>query len=119
MYYLACKGGNDVNELVRWETADGAVIVEVGSQEPGFQSISRNPGQAIQDAKGCFDDALENVRNAAVSALKTFRDGVLDPDGVEIEFGVKFNVAAGAVIARTSAEGHLLVKLSWSHSASG
>ena len=36
----------------------------------------------------------------------------------EIEFGVKLNAAAGAVIAKTSAEGHLTVKLTWSRSAS-
>lgn len=107
-----------MNELMRWETADGAVVVEVDTREPGFQSISRTPGQAIHDVKGRFEDALENVRNAAVSALKTFRDEVLNPDEVEIEFGVKFNAEAGAVIAKTSAEGHLAVKLTWSRSES-
>jgi len=30
------------------------------------------------------------------------------------EFGVKFNATAGAVIAKTSAEGHLTVTLTWS-----
>jgi len=34
-----------------------------------------------------------------LSALKTFRAEVLDPDGVEVAFGVKFNAEAGAVIA--------------------
>jgi len=55
-----------VNELVRWETAGGAVVVEADARNPGFQSISRSPGQAIHDVKGQFEDALENVRNAAV-----------------------------------------------------
>jgi Trypsin-co-occurring domain 1 len=105
-----------LNELVRWEITDGAVVVEVDSQEPGFQSIARKPGQVIYDAGSRFEDALENVRNAAVSALAKFRDEVLDPDQVEIEFGVRFNAEAGAVIAKTSAEGHLVVKLAWSRS---
>ena len=73
-----------MDELLRWETADGAVVVEVDTREPGFQSISRTPGQAICDVKGSFEGALESVRNAAVSALKTFRDEVLNPDAVEI-----------------------------------
>ncbi len=110
-------GGRNLDELVRWKTADGAVVVEVDSREPGFQSISRSPGELIHDAKGRFEDALDNVRDAAVAALKTFRDEVLDPDGVEIEFGVKFNAEAGAVIAKTSAEGHLSVKLTWSRTS--
>jgi hypothetical protein len=54
------------------------------------------------------------VRSAAVSALRTFRDKSLDPDEVSLEFGVKFNATAGAVIAKTSGEGHLTVKLVWS-----
>ncbi len=79
----------------------------------GFQSVSRKPGEVIADVATRFDDALENVRKAAVSALKKFRDDSLAPASVEIEFGVKFNAEAGAVIARTSAEGHLTVKLTW------
>ena len=103
-----------MTELVRWETDDGSVVVEVGSHEPGFQAISRKPGEIIYDAKGRFEDALENVRSAAISAVKKFRDETLNPNQVEIEFGVNLNAMAGAVIAKTSAEAHLTVKLTWS-----
>ncbi len=103
-----------MNELVRWETDEGPIVVEVDSKEPGFSSISRKPGETVHDVRERFEDALQNVRNAAQSALRMFRDDVLDPDDVEIEFGVKLNAAAGAVIAKTSAEGHLTVKLKWS-----
>lgn len=106
------------NELVRWETDAGSVVVEVDSREPGFQSITRKPGEAIYDVHAKFEDALESVRAAAVSALKKFGDEVLAPDQVEIEFGIKLNVEAGAVIAKTSGEGHLTVKLAWSRPAS-
>jgi hypothetical protein len=107
-----------MDALLRWEGDDGSVVVEVDSRDPGFQSISRKPGEIILDVQGKFEDALEHVRNAAVSALKTFRDEILNPDNVEIEFGVKFNAEAGAVIAKTSGEGHLTVKLSWSSATS-
>jgi hypothetical protein len=33
---------------------------------------------------------------------------------VEIEFGVKLTAEAGALIAKSAVEGHLVVKLSWS-----
>jgi Trypsin-co-occurring domain 1 len=107
-----------LNELVRWQTDHGGVVVEIDSSEPGFQSISRRPGEAIYDVQERFEDALESVRDAAASALKKFRDKILDPESVEIEFGVKLNAEAGAVIAKTSAEGHLIVKLAWSRSES-
>jgi hypothetical protein len=103
-----------VDELLRWETDDGPVIVEVDSGDPGFRSVSRKPDDEIIDAGERFEGALDKVRAAAVSALRTFRDKSLDPDAVSLEFGVKFNATAGAVIAKTSAEGHLTVTLTWS-----
>jgi hypothetical protein len=103
-----------MDELLRWETDDGPIVIEVNSNDPGFSSVSRKPGQEIIDVRERFEGALDKVRNAAVSALRTFRDKSLDPDEVSLEFGVKFNASAGAVIAKTSGEGHLTVKLVWS-----
>ena len=34
-------------------------------------------------------------------------------DDLEVESGVRLNAEAGAVIAKTQAEGHLKVKLAW------
>jgi hypothetical protein len=103
-----------VTELVRWETDEGPVVVEVDTRDPGFTSVSRRPDREIIDVQGHFEDALTGVRDAAVSALRTFRDKTLDPHEVSLEFGVKLNASAGAVIAKTAAEGHLTVKLTWS-----
>lgn len=105
--------GNHVTELLRWETDQGPVVVEVDEEDAGYASISAKPGEVVKDVKGSFEDALERVRGAAESALATFRDEVLDPDEVSIEFGVKLNAEAGAVIAKTSVEGHLVVGLRW------
>jgi hypothetical protein len=108
-----------VNELVRWQTGAGPIVVEVDDDEPGFESIARNPGEVIHDVQGRFEDALVTLRGAARSALTVFRDDVLDPDGVEIEFGVKLNATAGAVIAKSTMEGHLVVKLTWARGSDG
>ncbi|WP_306336472.1 CU044_2847 family protein [Streptomyces sp. KL118A] len=103
-----------MNELIRWESDEGPVVVEVDSRDPGFRSVSRR-GDAggIHEVEGRFESALNNVRGAAMSALRTFRDRALDPDTIELEFGVKLSAEAGAVIARTATEGHLTVKLTW------
>jgi hypothetical protein len=114
---VAAGAGDSVDELVRWETDQGFVVVEVDSSDPGFRSVSRKPGQTIVDVKGRFEDALVNVRNAAQSALRTLRDDILDPDEIEIEFGIKLNAEAGAVLAKTAAEAHLAVRLTWSRAA--
>jgi hypothetical protein len=107
-----------VNELVRWQTEHGTIVVESDEEEPGFQSVSRT-GEIFHEAAGRFEDAFANVREAAQSALAALRGGALDPDAVELEFGVKLNAAAGAVIAKTSVEGHLKVKMTWGQPPAG
>ncbi|MFC6878357.1 MULTISPECIES: CU044_2847 family protein [Actinomadura] len=100
-------------ELVRWETDRGPVVVETDELEPGFRSVARSGETIAREARVKFEDALQSVRDVALSALATFRDGDLRPDGVELEFSVKLNAEAGAVIAKTSVEGQLRVRLSW------
>ncbi|UXY35661.1 CU044_2847 family protein [Streptomyces albidocamelliae] len=99
--------------LVEFRTEDGAlVVVEDVVTRSGARLVSRGDGPA--QAARTFEGALEGVRAAAASALRVFRDGSLRPETVEIEFGVRLSAEAGAVIAKGSTEGHLVVKLSWS-----
>ncbi|WP_329341036.1 hypothetical protein OG252_34375 [Streptomyces sp. NBC_01352] len=105
-----------MERLVEFETADGAVVsVEAFEERSGSRLVSRGDG-TVQAAR-TFEGALEGVRAAASSALRVFRDGSLRPDGIEIEFGVKLSAETGAIIAKGTAEGHLVVKLSWSPGA--
>ncbi|MEU5291034.1 CU044_2847 family protein [Streptomyces umbrinus] len=104
--------------LVEFKTDDGAVIVVEGVEdESGSRLVARADG-TVQAAR-TFEGSLEGVRAAAESALRVFRDGSLKPDTVEIEFGVKLTAEAGALIAKSAVEGHLVVKLSWSPGGSG
>ena len=99
--------------LVEFKTEDGALVVVEGvDDESGARMVSRGDGPA--QAARTFEGALGGVRAAAESALRVFRDGSLRPDSIELEFGVKLSAEAGAVIAKGAAEGHLVVKLSWS-----
>ncbi|KJK41457.1 hypothetical protein UK15_01110 [Streptomyces variegatus] len=101
--------------LVEFRTGDGAVVaVEAVEERSGSRLVSRGDG-AVRAAH-TFEGALDGVRAAAESALRVFRDGSLRPDGVEIEFGVKLAAETGAFIAKGTAEGHLVVKLTWSPS---
>ncbi|MEU9335778.1 CU044_2847 family protein [Streptomyces sp. NPDC048290] len=98
--------------LVEFTTEDGArIVVEGDPDDPGARLVSRGDGPA--QAARTFESALGGVRAAAASALRVFRDGSLQPDAVELEFGVKLSAEAGAVIAKGAAEGHLVVRLTW------
>ncbi|MFD5251864.1 CU044_2847 family protein [Streptomyces bobili] len=100
--------------VVEFTTDDGGVVAveAVEEQRPGSRLVARGDG-TVQAAR-TFEGALEGVRSAAESALRVFRDGALRPDGVEIEFGVKLAAETGAIIAKGTAEGHLIVRLTWS-----
>ncbi|MEG3626561.1 CU044_2847 family protein [Streptomyces poriticola] len=103
--------------LVEFKTEDGAqVMVQAVDDASGARLVSRGDGPA--QAARTFEGALDGVRAAAESALRVFRDGSLRPDSVELEFGVRLSAEAGAVIAKGTAEGHLVVKLSWSPAGS-
>ncbi|MFE0251205.1 CU044_2847 family protein [Streptomyces sp. NPDC059010] len=98
---------------MEFETDGGArVVVEGVDDEHGARLVSRG-GDGPARAARTFESALDGVRAAAESALRVFRDGSLKPDTVELEFGVKLTAEAGAVIAKGTTEGHLVVKLSW------
>lgn len=99
--------------VVEFKTDDGVVIaVEATEEASGSRLVAR--GDGTTQATHTFEGALEGVRTAAESALRVFRNVSLQPDSVEIEFGVKLSAEAGALIAKSTVEGHLVVKLSWS-----
>ncbi|MFE2043533.1 CU044_2847 family protein [Streptomyces sp. NPDC059477] len=101
-----------MDSLVEFKTEDGALIVVEGADDdPGARLVAR--GDKPAQAARTFEGALSGVRAAAESALRVFRDGSLQPDSVELEFGVKLSAETGAVIAKGAAEGHLIVKLTW------
>ncbi|NBE55644.1 CU044_2847 family protein [Streptomyces boluensis] len=106
-----------MDSLVQFDTddADTQIVVAVAEDDlaGGIGLAARGAGGAVQAAR-TFESSLAGARAAAESALRVFRDGSLKPDAVEIEFGVKLTAEAGAVIAKSAVEGHLVVKLSWS-----
>jgi hypothetical protein len=103
--------GLAMSELMRFQTDSGSVVVEIGEDEPGFELVDRD--SVIADTKKKLESAFADVRDGAEAALRVFRGGSLNPDAVEVEFGVKLNAEAGAIIAKTSVEGHFQVKLAW------
>jgi hypothetical protein len=100
-------------QLVQFTLPDGSdLLVEVDDQEPGIQRASRTDDFIIQ-AKQSLDGAMDHIRAMATVTLTKLRDLPRQPDNLEVEFGVRLNAEVGAVIAKTQAEGHIKVKLTW------
>jgi hypothetical protein len=67
----------------------------------------------LVDAKTTLEGAPSEVRDAAAATIAQFQDMARKTDEVEIEFGVKLNAEAGAIIAKTGMEGHFQVTVRW------
>ncbi|MEU5692439.1 CU044_2847 family protein [Actinosynnema sp. NPDC020468] len=99
-------------EIARFPLADGgSVLVEV-DEPPGVARAGR-PGRVLAEARTAFEDAVGQVRDAASAALAQFTSMTRAPDEVELKFGLKLDVEAGAVVARTGVQGQFEVKLKW------
>ena len=101
--------------VARFETSGGVpVLVEVDDDDLGVERASRG-SDGVLAAGDRIEDALARVRPAAQAVLAEMRG--LAPDKVSVEFGIKLSAGAGAVIAKTEAEGHFTVVLEWERSA--
>jgi hypothetical protein len=97
-----------VVQLVKFDLGDdGTVVAEVDDTEPGVDRAARGADQLKTAAA-----TLSQVRGVAVAAVQQFRD-VEHPDEIEIEFGIRLTVTAGAVLAKSSIDGHIQVRIAW------
>ncbi|WP_369265254.1 CU044_2847 family protein [Streptomyces sp. R35] len=88
----------------------GCVLVEAPTAVEGPVKAGRI-GDAIHEATGTLQQALEPVTEAARAALDRLRKA--RPDDVTVEFGVDLAFATGAVITRSQAGCHRKVTVSW------
>lgn len=104
--------GTPVSEFVEYPLDGGGTVTIEVEDHPGMARAGR-AATVLREATETLDQALANVRAAASAALGQFRAMANSPDEIEIKFGVKLDVQAGAVIARTGLQGQFEVKLKW------
>src|SRR3712207_316183 len=98
-------------EMDRLQLNDGAsVLVKDDEDAVGIGRVRRGR-DGVRELGRRLSEALAGVRDTAGASVQTLR--VLSPEGLELEFGVKLTGEASAIIAKTAAEGHFTVKLSW------
>ncbi|MGW4378769.1 CU044_2847 family protein [Kitasatospora sp. NPDC004531] len=98
------------------EDAGGHVVLEVDTAAAGIVRAAR-PGEIAATATRTLTESFDQVRGAAAALLERLTTLPSPPSSVEVELGVKINAEAGAVIAKTAAEGNFTVKLTWERPA--
>ncbi|MQY14940.1 hypothetical protein SRB5_51160 [Streptomyces sp. RB5] len=106
-----------MSELVRFEgPEDSELVVEVIDDTPGLELIGRRDDGLVQ-ARRRLRDSLEATLPTLRSVVDTAH--ALAPHQLEIEFGMKFTAEAGVVVAKSAAEGHFVLRMSWSRAQGG
>src|SRR5262245_15079606 len=102
-----------MQRLIEFSTSDGrTILVEVSETEGGPRPAGAGSG-AIERATMGLDQAISKVRPVAESLLTELEALSRRPDQVSVEFGIKFNVTAGVVIANTAMEGNCKITIGW------
>ena len=100
-----------MGEIVQFEAAEGVMVrVDVAEDTVGVQRVRRGEDGVILAGEG-LEKALGSVRATIQSALTAL--GGLGFQELGLELGVRLSAEAGAVIAKTAAEGHLTVTAKW------
>lgn len=106
--------GARMKRLVSFPLEDGgSVVVEAEGDADGTVTRGLMAGGVVQAAGSSFEAAVEAIVPAAAVVVRKLRAGLESPDGVEVEFGLKFSGQAGAFIASAGTEAQFRVKLSW------
>jgi hypothetical protein len=88
----------------------GMLQVEVNELDrPGAKPAT----SAVERATLSLGDAVGKVRPLVSALLASLQDLAREPDELSIEFGMKFDVKAGVVVAETAVQGNCVVKLTW------
>jgi hypothetical protein len=101
-----------MRQLVAFAVAGGqTVVAEVDDDGSGVERAG--VGELVGRATARLDDAFEQVRTVAELTVSKLGGLAERPETVEVQFGIRLNAEAGAVLARTQAEGHLQITLTW------
>jgi hypothetical protein len=104
-------------EYIETRTADGTPIrIEVESAAKsgaGFARQTAPTDVSTEGTKGAYDQVLATIRACANGVVDTLQNLSAAPNAASIDFAIKINAEAGAVIAKSMADSHFKVSLTW------
>ncbi len=106
--------GEIMKRFVEFDLEDGStILVEIDEPEQeGLVKASR-AGHKIAKAQLTLEKSLEKVKPVAQLIIQQLRKLHDAPDEIEVAFGLKLSVEAGAVLASAGAEANYIVTLKW------
>ncbi|HEY9736792.1 MAG TPA: CU044_2847 family protein [Trichocoleus sp.] len=99
-------------------SAEEAIILfEISSAASGARSHlakpSANSMELATKSAQALGQAMGTIQSLANRTAETLHQLPQKPSEVELEFGIKIDGDAGAIVAKNSSEGNLRIKLVW------
>lgn len=92
--------------------AGPSLIVEVDEESLGGSVPVGRADQVVAEAGKTLEAAVREIVPSAQALLDQLK-AVETPKTIEISFGLKISVEAGAIIAKTAGEANFGIKLTW------
>ena len=108
-------------QLAEFKLEDGTTfLVEVDEPESAAVERAATPsGQTVLKAQQTFEAALEQVKPVASVILAKLKQLDTPASEVEVKFGIKLTVDAGAIFASVGSEVNYEITLKWKEAEAG
>ena len=102
-----------MNKLIEFNVPGGTVLVESQEEATGKVTRGASAAQVVENVGKSLGDVLSVIGPVADAMTAACDKLAVVPEHVEVEFGLKLTIGLGALIAASSTEGNLRVKLAW------
>jgi hypothetical protein len=92
---------------------DGQILIEVREATSTVGFGAQPTEKSKEKARNAFNQALHTIQLAASGVLETLNTLPEKPDTAKVDFAIKFDAEARAMIAHSSNDAQLRVSLSW------
>lgn len=100
--------------VANYQSENGTnVLVEIETPEKGGARLVSKGKDGIVKAQGSFEEAVEGIKPIADKIISAIGSLPKKPKETEVAFGVKFTGEVGVILAKSSLDATLNIKLKW------
>ncbi|MHA7773369.1 CU044_2847 family protein [Roseibium sp. M-1] len=100
--------------VASYQSASGSkVLVEIETPEKGGARLVSKSKDGFVEARGSFEEAVEGIKPIADKIIAAIGSLAKTPKETEVSFGVKFTGEVGVILAKSSLDATLNIKLKW------
>ena len=102
-------------DFIETKTSDGTPIrIEVESSSRSGAGFARSsPSTGAEAAQDAYHQILNTIRACANGVIETLQNLEAAPSAVSINFAVKIDAEAGAIVAKSMNDAQFKISLSW------